>query len=108
MIKQNNTYYDNETIRQASQLAKKWGMPLVRHFSAVTSRAIERAYVAEFAGVNIEELGAISSEELSLILLLLADYQNGIEKGSRIFGDANLTTESANVEALIEKIRRIK
>ena len=114
MLKQ-NIYFDNETIRQATELAKKWGMPSVRHISAVTSRAIERDYNAVFSGVDIEMLSKLDNAEFDLLLLTLNEKlikirdtaQSPMTVGkSEIL--AGLNEDIIRLENLIEKIKRVK
>ena len=40
---------DDETARQITALAERWGLPPVRNNTAVVSRCIERVFLQEFA-----------------------------------------------------------
>lgn len=117
-MKQQGLNFSNETIAQASELAKLWGLPQKRHFSAVVSRTIERTYTAVFTGVSIEEFSKISADELSTLLITLIQRLNEV-KANKVLAEVvetfdnreileSLTTEITRLESLIEKIKRAK
>lgn len=46
-MKQISINIDDETVEQMSKLAELWGLPEVRHNSAVVMRCVERVWMVE-------------------------------------------------------------
>lgn len=53
-MKQIGINLDDETIKQMQELAEKWGLPDVRHNTAVISRCVERIWFQEI-GIHIQQ-----------------------------------------------------
>lgn len=46
---------DDETIRQMRELAELWGLPEIRHNTAVVSRCVERVWMLEIGTDRMKE-----------------------------------------------------
>jgi hypothetical protein len=67
-MRQQRIVLAEDTAAQAKELAARWGLPPVRHLSAVVAKAVERQYNAEVAAVNLD--GLTFEEKFELYNLL--------------------------------------
>lgn len=52
-MKQIGINLDDETIKQMQELAERWGLPDVRHNTAVISRCVERVW-QQVIGIELQ------------------------------------------------------
>lgn len=107
-----NLSFDNETIHQVNSLCDMWGVSKTRGFSFAVSRAVERAFVAELAGIRVEEFSILEDDEFELLIVTLMEKINTLKGNLRQVNSDEildiLTTEITRLESLIEKIKRAK